>query len=159
MSPIATLLLAVPAVRLFGIVSLLLVVKMIAVGFATSTLRIRRKVYSTPEDYVLNRVTPKGPDEGVERIRRAHQNDLENILPFFVVGFLYALTTPSLLGARVYFIGFLATRVLHSVFYIRSLQPHRTIAFTAGTLLLVGMLVSTLMRLFAVTPVPVLPGQ
>ena len=152
MSPIATLLFSVPAVRLFGIVSLLLVVKMIAVGFTTSAIRIRRKVYSTPEDYVLNRVTPRGPDEDIERIRRAHQNDLENILPFFLVGFLYALTTPSLLGARVYFIGFLIARVLHSVFYIRALQPHRTIAFTVGMLLLVGMLVSTFGRLLALTP-------
>ena len=137
--------LADPNVRLLALVDLLLVLKMIALGSYTSFLRLRRQVYATPEDYALRAATPPaGPDEDIERVRRAHRNDLENILPFFVVSFLYVLTKPSYGAAAIYFWGFLAARVLHSVFYIRGAQPHRTIAFAVGAVLMFVMLLRTL---------------
>ena len=141
-------LLANPALRLFAIVSLILVLKMAAVGVYTSTLRIGRKVYATPEDYALQGMQAKaGSDADIERVRRAHQNDLENILPFFLVGFLFALTRPPLLAAEICFVGFALARILHSVFYVRAMQPHRTIAFAAGSLLSGVMLVWALVAL------------
>ena len=36
-----------------------------------------------------------GLNEDVERVRRAHLNDLENILPFFCLGLLYIFTNPA----------------------------------------------------------------
>jgi uncharacterized MAPEG superfamily protein len=137
--------LADPVVRLFAVVYLLLVLKIAAVGSYTSVLRLRRKVFATPEDYKLQGLTPRPiVDEDIERVRRAHQNDLENILPFFIVGFFYLMTQPSLFSARIYGIGYLLARTLHSIFYIRSMQPHRTIAFTAGGVLSIAMLLQTL---------------
>jgi prostaglandin-E synthase 1 len=134
-----------PAVRLFTLVSLLLVLKMILVGSYTSVLRLRRNVFATGEDYAWRGARPPAvPDEDIERVRRAHRNDLENILPFFTVGLLYALTNPSLRAAQTYFWGFLVARVLHSVFYIRGMQPHRSIAFGVGLLCILAMLASTL---------------
>jgi len=133
-----------PVVRLYVVVYLLLALKMAAVGSYTSVLRIRRKVYATPEDYALQGMAVRTTrDEDIERVRRAHQNDLENILPFFVVGFLYLLTGPSYAAAAIYLIGYLVARTLHSVFYIASLQPYRTIAFTLGGILTLGMIVQT----------------
>ncbi|HYY05255.1 MAG TPA: MAPEG family protein [Candidatus Limnocylindria bacterium] len=138
-------LLADPNVRLLALVDLLLVLKMIALGSYTSVLRLRRRVFATPEDYALQGATPPAaPDEDIERARRAHRNDLENILPFFVVSFLYVLTKPSYGAAALYFWGFLAARVLHSIFYVRGAQPHRTIAFTVGAVLMFVMLLRTL---------------
>jgi len=137
--------LADPNVRLLALVDLLLVLKMIALGNYTSFLRLRRRVYATPEDYALRAATPAArADEDIERVRRAHRNDLENILPFFVVSFLYVLTRPSYAAAATYLWGFLAARVLHSIFYIRRAQPHRTIAFAVGAVLMFVMLLSTL---------------
>jgi uncharacterized MAPEG superfamily protein len=137
-------LLADPTFRLLALVDLLLVLKMAALGNYTSILRLRRHVYATPEDYAMRAKTPGGRDEDIERVRRAHRNDLENIPPFFVVSFLYVLTRPSYGAAAIYFWGFLAARVLHSVFYIRGAQPHRTIAFAVGGILTFVMLVRTL---------------
>ena len=37
-----------------------------------------------------------GLNEDVERVRRAHLNDMENILPFFCLGILYIFTNPAL---------------------------------------------------------------
>jgi len=143
-------LLANPVVRLYGIVSLLLVLKMAVVGSYTSILRIRRRVFATPEDYALQNLPPVGvADEDIERVRRAHRNDLENILPFFLVGWLYTLTGPGMFAARVYFIGYLIARSLHTVFYIRAMQPYRTISFTVAALLSAAVLLTTLFRLLA----------
>ena len=140
-------LLAQPAVRLFAIVYLLLVIKMGLVGNYTTILRLRRNVFATPEDYALRGLDPSVPDPDIERARRAHRNDLENILPFFAVGLFYTLTHPSMTAARLFLWGFLIARVLHSVFYIRAQQPHRTIAFTVGAVIMFVMLVITLARL------------
>lgn len=137
-----------PVLRLFGITYLILVLKMVAVGWCTSFYRIRDKTFATPEDYRLQGLTPKASvHEDIERVRRAHRNDLENILPYFGVGLLYALSQPSLTGARIYFIGYTVARVLHSVCYILALQPYRTIAFMVGQVLMLVMLLSTLVTL------------
>jgi glutathione S-transferase len=136
-----------PALQLLGVVYLVLVLKMVAVGSYTSSIRIRRGVYATPEDYQLQGQPPKQADEDVERARRAHRNDLENILPFFGVAFFYCLTQPSMFMARIYLVGFATARVLHSVFYIRQRQPQRTIAFMVGLVLMLLMTLSTLLSL------------
>lgn len=141
-------LLEIPAVRLFAVCSLILVLKMMLTGSYTSYLRIRRRVYATPEDYEFQGLSASGgADEEVERVRRAHRNDLENVLPFFLVGFVYALSEPSLLAARIGFIGFTAARILHTIFYVRSMQPWRTIAFGVGALLMLWMLLAGLSAL------------
>jgi glutathione S-transferase len=134
-----------PVVRLYVVVYILLGLKMAAVGTYTSVLRIRRRVFATPEDYRLQGMAPRAAvDEDIERVRRAHQNDLENILLFFVLGFLFLLTNPSLPAAAVYLIGYLVARTLHSIFYIRGMQPHRTIAFSLGGVVTLAMIVHTL---------------
>jgi uncharacterized MAPEG superfamily protein len=137
-----------PAFRLFAVVSLLLVLKMMAVGNYTSFLRLRRNVFATPEDYALRAAMPPAvPDEDIERVRRAHRNDLENVLTFLFVGFVFVLLRPPLAAARIYLWGFLAARVLHSIFYIRSMQPHRTIAFAVGAVLMGAMIVHSFVLL------------
>lgn len=140
-------LLADPVYQLLAIVSVLLVLKMMLVGTWTSIIRIRRNVFATEEDYALRGLSAAASrDADVERTRRAHRNDLENVLPFLAVAPFYAMTGPSLTAARIFFWGFFIGRALHSIFYIRGQQPHRTIAFAVAQLLFVAMLVITLIR-------------
>lgn len=139
--------LATPVLRWYAAVSLLLVLKMLALAFYTGWLRLRRKVFAAPEDYGVVGAKPcLATDSQIERVRRAHLNDLENLVPFFVVGYLYALTDPSPLAAKTYYLGYLVARVLHSAFYLGAKQPHRTIAYTVAMVLLLVMLGETLAR-------------
>jgi uncharacterized MAPEG superfamily protein len=134
--------------RLYALCALLLVAKMIAVGMATSSMRIRRNVFASPEDYRYQGREPASrPDPDIERARRAHRNDLENVLPFFAVGPIYALCEPSAVGAWVCFVGFTTARILHSIFYLRGLMPHRTIAFGIGLVLTLWMVLSSIWTL------------
>jgi len=143
-----------PAARVFGICALILVLKMVAVGFYTSILRLRSNVFATPEDYAFRGIQATAPREDIERARRAHRNDLENILPFFMVGLLYTFTNPALLPADIYIIGYTVARVLHSIFYIGGWQPHRTIAFTVALLLMLAMLINTLVWICSIIGTP-----
>ena len=130
--------------RLLALVDLLLVLLMITVGNYTSMLRIQRKVFATPEDYARRGLPLRAPDEGVERTRRVHLNHVENVLPFFVVSLLYALTQPSHLMLSIFMWGFLIARVAYSVFYLRAMQPHRTLAFSLGIMCTLGITILTL---------------
>lgn len=145
-----TELLAQPALRAWGIACAVVALKTMAVAVYTSSIRIRRGVFISPEDYALQGLQPgAATDAEVERARRIHQNDLENGLPFALVGLVYALTGPSAVGSWICFAGFPIARVLHTIFYARGLMPHRTIAYAVGFGVTVWMAVSSLVTLLA----------
>ena len=74
---------------------------------------------------VLRHVEVEHPD--VQRIKRAHVNAIENAVPFFVIGFIYTQTSPSMMMARVLFLTFVAIRLFHAIFYLTAKQPFRTL--------------------------------
>jgi glutathione S-transferase len=140
-------LLELPAVRVFAFWYLILAIKMLAVIFLISRARMRAGVFAAPEDYAMagrERPLAPVPDESVERLRRALANDLENILPFFGIGLLYALSGPSLIWARMLLAGFAVARIIHTFAYVRGLQPHRSLAFVIGMVCLSWMLLVAL---------------
>jgi glutathione S-transferase len=60
-------------------------------------------------------VTTSDPD--VERVRRNHLNDIENIVPFVLVGLFYVGTNPDRDVALWHFRIFFVSRVLHTLTY------------------------------------------
>jgi glutathione S-transferase len=121
------------AFRLWALSVLLLSFKMLALASWTSRTRLQKQVYASPEDYATQGVAAKeGRDADVERARRAHRNDLENILPYFAVGAVYAACEPSALGAWLCYGGFTVGRVAHTLFYLNERMPHRTVVYALG---------------------------
>lgn len=114
----------------------------------TARYRIPRRVFMSPEDYQMG--GKKVPatfttDPDVERTRRCHLNDLENVLPFVLVGALYVLTDPDIETATWHFRLFAGFRILHTIAYMFAVpQPTRLIAFAAGF----GVTLSMLFRIF-----------
>ena len=146
MSP--TELLADPALRAWALASVVVALKTLASGVYTSSIRLRKGVFISPEDYAFQGQTPAtGPDPDVERARRIHQNDLESGVPFALVGLVYALTGPSSLGLWICFAGYPLARILHALFYARAKMPHRTVAWTVGFAITVWMALSSLASL------------
>lgn len=136
-----------PAFPVFAICSAILVVKMMFVGHYTAMVRVRRKAYLNPEDArqfsrIDETVITEHPD--VERGLRAHRNDLESTLPFLAIGLIYLLLGASPGLAMGLFIGFTLFRCLFSVFYLRGVQPWRSLSFTAAEICLAVMLIQTL---------------
>ncbi len=83
-------------------------------------------------------VTTNDPD--VERVRRNHLNDIENIVPFVLVGLIYVGTNPDRDVALWHFRIFFVSRLLHTLTYQLALpQPSRFIACAVGYLTTLSM--------------------
>jgi len=85
-------------------------------------------------------------NENVERVRRAHQNDLENVPFFMTLGLLYICTNPCPTLVKYHFLGFTGCRLLHTFSYlVLQKQPWRAISFLGGVASCVSMAVRLLM--------------
>ena len=82
--------------------------------------------------------------EQVERVRRLHRNDLENIPIFFAAGALFLQINPPY-SAIYYFWTFTIARVLHTFSYLLHLQPWRALTFLVGVAAIVGMTVQVVL--------------
>jgi len=119
----------------FAFYSAIVIVKMMLMAFLTARQRFRTGTFASSEDIVGHekKGAKTGVNEAVERVRRAHLNDMENILPFFCLGLLYIFTGPALATATLVFRVFAACRILHTIVYILVIpQPARALAFFGG---------------------------
>ena len=136
-----------PLMATYAIAASLMILKVVAMSWLTVVRMMQAKGgYRSPEDLRKTPLNPDPdpkqllPDERVERIRRIHMNDLENVPFFLVAGFLFILTEPSLLLAQVLLYGYVVSRLLHFSAYLGA-RTHDTRAtlWTVGSLILVGM--------------------
>lgn len=106
------------------------------------------QVFANPEDRKDKNSKVLIGDPDVERPRRAHLNDLENIPAFWVAGLLYCLTNPEPALAINLFRAFTAARVLHTIVYavVPIPQPARALSFFVGYGVTVYMAVCTIMH-------------
>merc|ERR1712183_1173262 len=105
------------------------VLKMIIMSFLTARQRFKTMTFISSED-AKQPGSKCGSNEDVERVRRAHQNDIENIVPFAILGLLYIFTNPAYGTALFCFRLFAGARILHTVVYLLVVpQPSRAILF------------------------------
>ncbi len=130
--------------------AVLLVLKMAAVGVITANRRRLAQVVLNPEDVQVNPGSHAAREEAPEvlRAKRAHQNDLENIPAFLVLALLFTLSGASATAGWAYFGTFFVARMLHTVFYLNSAQPLRTMMFFIGQITQLGIMAQLLMKVF-----------
>ncbi|XP_029024132.1 prostaglandin E synthase [Betta splendens] len=131
--------------------AVLLVIKMYVIAIITGQVRLRKKAFANPEDALRHGgLQYHREDPYVERCRRAHVNDMENILPFLFLGAIYSLTGPSLAVARLHFLVFFVGRVVHSVAYLLALRaPTRSVAYSVAQIPCVSMALQILVAVAA----------
>lgn len=141
-----------PLFATYAIAATLMILK--AIGMSWLTVYRMMKVnggFRSQEDLRRTRLNPDpspeqiAPNEYVDRIRRIQLNDLENLPYFLVAGFLYVLSEPSLLFARLLLYGYVVSRLLHFAAYLTA-QTHdmRATLWTIGSLILIFMTLSVL---------------
>ncbi len=140
-----------PVLQAYALAVCALVVTLAFLGFETARIRAARKQVVNPEDAGLNGNATVADEEhpDVRRIQRAHRNAIETTVPFFAIGFLYAMTGPGATFARILFGLFVVSRVLHAVFYLGAKQPLRTAMFAVGALVNVVMVVQVVRAVLA----------
>jgi len=141
-----------PVFVTYVIAATLMIIKMMGQGWIT-VFRMMKVGggFLNPEDAAPGMTNPKprpgqlDADDYVERSRRMHSNDTENIPVFLVAGLLFAMTQPPLLVAQVLLYGFVATRLAHFWAYFTAKSHEvRATFFTIGSLIVIGMAVHTL---------------
>lgn len=102
--------------------------------------------YAAPEDLRPGLIN-KAPDPSqlelndyVDRSRRMHRNDLENIPAFWVAGLAFVAVAPPLWLAQVLMYGFVVARAAHAVAYATA-QSHEVRAsfYTVGSAIVMAM--------------------
>ncbi|XP_046339142.1 microsomal glutathione S-transferase 1-like [Haliotis rufescens] len=129
-----------PVFPYFAFYATVVVLKTMAMTLVIAFHRLTKRVYINPEDASGLGAPKPTTHESVERVRRCHMNDLENVIPFVLIGLLYTATGPSLGSALLHFRIFTGARFFHTIAYLLPLpQPSRVLGFLAGLLATVSM--------------------
>jgi glutathione S-transferase len=136
-----------PVFTTYAVCAALAVLKIMGQGWMTVyRLMMVGGGYASPEDANKGWLNPKPRpgqldiDDYVDRSRRMHRNDLENIPGFLAAGLLFVLVAPPLLLAQVMMYGFVLARAAHAVAYATK-QSHevRSVFYTVGSLAVMYM--------------------
>lgn len=130
-----------PVFAAYSVAAALMILKLMAQGWATVVLMIRSDAgLLNPEDLrpgAANR-SPRpdqlDPHPGVERSRRMQRNDLENIPAFLAAGLLFVTVAPPHWLAVLLFAVFVLSRLAHTWAYATA-QNHevRAAFFSIGS--------------------------
>lgn len=141
-----------PLFATYVIAATLMILKAVSMSWLTVVRMMSAQGgFRSPEDLRKTPLNPAPdpkqlePDERVERVRRIHLNDLENLPFFLAAGFLYVLTQPTLWVAQLLLYGYVVSRLLHFAAYLTA-RSHdmRAALWTVGSLILIFMTARTL---------------
>ncbi|XP_043253522.1 microsomal glutathione S-transferase 1-like [Colletes gigas] len=136
--------------KVFAFWGSILALKLVGIVALTVRQRFSKKIFSNPEDAANlkgSKVSYSDPD--VERVRRAHLNDLENIPIWYIVTLLWLTTQPSTWLAGILIKTFVIARFVHTLVYaVVPKQPYRALAFFVGLGITIYQAISTLTYYF-----------
>ena len=148
-----------PVFVTYAIAASLMVLKIMLQGWITVVRMMSNSAgFVSPEDAKAGLANPKPRvgqldiNDDVDRSRRIHRNDLENIPAFLVVGLLFVAIGPPLLAAHWLMYGFVAARLAHTIAYSTA-QSHevRATFYTVGSLIVIAMAVWVLVSALQLT--------
>ena len=141
-----------PVFVTYMIASAIMIVKIMGQGWMTVFRMLKIDGgWATPEDLqpgLINR-NPRPQqlelNDYVDRSRRMHRNDLENIPAFLACGLLFVASGPSLLLANIFMYSFVGASLIHTLAYATK-QSHevRATLYTIGSIVVIVMAVYVL---------------
>lgn len=132
---------------MYTITAIVLTLKMAAISIVQGRGRAAAGIFVNPEDaksFSGKEASQEAPD--VERASRAWRNDLENIPIFLILAGIYVSAGLSTTAFVVYCVIFMTVRIAHTVCYLNSIQPFRTVSFTIGALTMLAMMIHMLIE-------------
>jgi len=136
----------------FAFYGTLCLVKTATMSLITSWNRFKYGSFNNPQDAQIEAKSDDPgeykklmvPKEEVEKVRRAHLNDLENIIPFILLGLLYVATDPPKSTAMWHFQTFFGARLSHTVACLTGMrQSVRSVNFLVGICCFTSMAIRT----------------
>ncbi len=135
---------SLPAFQAYAATVVVLGLNLIGLANATALTRGQAVEVINPEDKRLNpkaEVVFEGGNDRTARYRRAHRNALENTPWFMITAFVLTMMGTSATVGAALFYPYAALRIVHSVCYVKGIQPFRTMSFVLALLIQVAVLV------------------
>jgi glutathione S-transferase len=141
-----------PVFEVYVIAAAIMILKVMLQGWMTVYRMLKiGGGYASPEDLQKGLINKEPNPEQLEvndyvdRSRRMHRNDLENIPAFLMAGLLFVTVDPALWTAQVLMYGFVLARLTHFVVYATK-QTHeiRSTFYTIGSMIVIYMAVHIL---------------
>jgi len=127
------------ALQAYALCVVVLFLKMFLVSCYQGYHRLRFVAFTNPEDAaVFRRIALAAERPQVIRAAKVWANDLENIPMFFALGGLAVALEAATLPVLWLSVVFTVARVLHTLAYLRGLQPWRTLFYGIGVICLMG---------------------
>ncbi len=122
-----------PALPAFALALLALFAKTSLTSIAQVVCRFRSGRFLMSEDAALvGRQTVASESALVQRFAYVWRNDVENLPLFLALALTYVFLGASAESASWLFASYVLIRYLHTLVYLRGLQPLRTILYLAG---------------------------
>ncbi|MEQ8401889.1 MAG: MAPEG family protein [Roseitalea porphyridii] len=136
-----------PVFAAYLVASALMVLKVMGQGWMTVHRMMKVSAgFASPEDLrkgPINRVPDPSQievNEYVDRSRRMHRNDLENIPAFWAAGLLFVTVDPALWLAQLLMYGFVVARLAHFWAYATERSHElRATFYTIGSVIVIYM--------------------
>jgi glutathione S-transferase len=136
-----------PVFVTYALAGAIMVLKIMLQGWITVVRMMANSGgFVNPEDANAGPANPKPRagqldlNDDVDRSRRIHRNDLENIPAFLAIGLLFVLVEPPLAAAQWLMFGFVGARLAHTIAYSTA-QSHevRATFYSIGSLMVMAM--------------------
>src|SRR5713101_7082251 len=128
--------------RMYVLTAIVLTLKMSAISVVQGRARVAAGIFVNPEDAKTFQAS-QGPADApaVQRASRAWLNDLENIPIFLILCGIYVAAGLSTTAFVIYCLIFMTARIAHTIFYLSSIQPMRTISYTVGAVVSMALMI------------------
>jgi uncharacterized MAPEG superfamily protein len=140
-----------PVFVAYAITCVVLCLNLLMLWVSSGAIRAKGGVAINPEDGARYGVPVSEFDPPtVARLLRAHRNAEATIYPFLLLGLLFVFTGGKAAIAIPIFAIFVVARIVHSIAYLKAMQPWRTIAFAVSLLAVVALVGAIIHDLFIV---------
>jgi prostaglandin-E synthase 1 len=140
-----------PVFVAYAITCVVLCLNLLMLWVSSGAIRAKGGVAINPEDGARYGVPVSEFDPPtVARLLRAHRNAEATIYPFLLLGLLFVFTGGKAAIAIPIFAIFVVARIVHSIVYLKAMQPWRTIAFAVSLLAVVALVGAIIHDLFIV---------
>ena len=130
-----------PVFLAYAITCVVLCLNLLTLWVSSGAIRAKGGVAINPEDGARYGVPVSEIDPpNVARLLRVHRNAEATIYPFLLLGLLYVFVGGKATIAIPVFTIFVFARILHSIVYLKALQPWRSIAFAVSLLAIVALM-------------------
>lgn len=122
-----------PALPAFAMALVALFAKTTLTSVIQVVSRLRARTFLLPEDAALMRTRPVAAEAAfVQRCANVWRNDVENLPLFVALALTYVLLGAPAESAQWLFAAYVVLRYVHTIVYLRGLQPWRALAYIAG---------------------------